>query len=547
MANTFFGLTIASTGLTASNIAINTTAHNISNVNTEGYTRQKAIQHNASSVRVYANYGTVGTGVEVTSIDQIRSSYYDTKYWNNNAYSAQYERFESYESLIEGYLDEFNLQGFNTEYENIMAAVNTLVNDDPSSDVARNQFMNYSQSLCKYFNTLSANLSNVQKQANDEVKSDVEAINTIAEKIASLNKQINTIEVNGANANDLYDARNLLVDELSRYVNTSTDILTLDTGMTEFRVYINNQPLVDCYNYNKLTCVAREVDAKRNASDIEGLYDIKWNNNLYLDIYGDTIKGALKAAIDIRDGCGNGYEVRGLVDASGNFYKQSGKIVDIQTLSDADIATLKASGYSERLVMYEDSYHNSDFKGIAFYKGELNRFTQIFADEFNAIIAKGDLGKDALGNPNKVPDFFVSQFGDEYVSAANLSVNSIVMQDMSLLPFSYDNSKGAANTDMVADLLALKNKNTIDNGTFSERLKSIVSIIAVDSSNIKTFAKNYDNIKATIERQRKSVSGVDENEEAVDMMKFQKSYNLSSKVIQTMQEIYDRLILQTGV
>ena len=83
MANTFFGLTIGSTGLNAGNIGINTTAHNISNIKTKGYTRQQTVQEASYSIRVYQGYGTVGTGVSVTQIKQLRSSYYDTKYWNN--------------------------------------------------------------------------------------------------------------------------------------------------------------------------------------------------------------------------------------------------------------------------------------------------------------------------------------------------------------------------------------------------------------------------------------------------------------------------------
>ena len=71
MANTFFGLTIGSSGLFASNAAINTTAHNISNINTKGYTKQVSNQQAAESIRVYQSYGTVGTGTAVISIDQL--------------------------------------------------------------------------------------------------------------------------------------------------------------------------------------------------------------------------------------------------------------------------------------------------------------------------------------------------------------------------------------------------------------------------------------------------------------------------------------------
>ena len=166
MANTFFGMTIASSGLAASNISINTTAHNISNVNTEGYTKQYANTSPSSSIRVYSTYGTVGTGVTVNSIDQLRSSYYDTKYWNNNANYGEYSTLERYSLLAEDYLDEFTLEGFITEYENLFKTINSLTMD-PTSDVARNQFVNYSLSLCNYFNTLSTNLADIQKSAND--------------------------------------------------------------------------------------------------------------------------------------------------------------------------------------------------------------------------------------------------------------------------------------------------------------------------------------------------------------------------------------------
>lgn len=119
MANTFFGLTIGSSGLFASNAAINTTAHNISNINTKGYTKQVSNQQAAESIRVYQSYGTVGTGTAVVSIDQLRSSYYDTKYRHANTNCGQYDSLQNYTTLVEDYLDEFNLNGFTKEYQNL--------------------------------------------------------------------------------------------------------------------------------------------------------------------------------------------------------------------------------------------------------------------------------------------------------------------------------------------------------------------------------------------------------------------------------------------
>lgn len=541
MANTFFGLTIGASGLNASNVAINTSAHNISNVKTKGYTRQVATQQATSAIRVYATYGTVGTGVEVSQIDQLRSQYYDTKYWNNNANYGKYSSLESSMALMEGYLDEFNLSGFTTEYSNLFKAINTLTTD-PSSDVARNQVLNYAQSLCDYFGTVSSNLSSVQQSANDEVKTTVDSINTIARQIALYNRQINTIEVNGGQANDLRDSRALLVDELSTYINTTVKETDMGSGLTEYTVYIDGQKLVDGYDCNELLCKARATGEKRNASDIDGLYDIEWATGMEFNMYRSTFSGSLRGAIDMRDGCNKCYEVVGLRDSNGDFLKDSnGKIIDVQDLSEADYNSYVSAGYHKDVTTYIDGYRNSDYKGVPYYQAQLNTFVQSFTSAFNEIISKGDL------DGKTVPDFFVSKYNEPYLTASTVCVNSKIKEDISLLPVSFDNSKGVGNTDMAKELFALKDKDILNYGTFLENLQSIVSVAFIDTSRARNFSSNYKSIKETVENQRLSVSGVDEDEEAVDLVKYKEAYGLASKVISVMQEIYDKLIEQTGL
>lgn len=541
MANTFFGLTIASSGLGASGLAINTVAHNISNVNTKGYTKQQTVQEASSAIRVYTNYGTVGTGVSVTEIKQLRSSYYDTKYWNNNSVCGNYSTLESYTTLIEDYLDEFNLDGFTTEYKNLFEAVNSLTKD-PHSVVARNQLVNYAQSISEFFNTMTTNLNSVQKQADDEVKSTANAINTVAQEIASLNKQINTIEVNGGAANDLRDARALLIDELSGYINTTVKETEVGNGVTEFCVYVDGYSLVDGYDYNQIVCTPRAADNRRNASDINGLVELSWNNGMEFNMYRSSLSGSLKAAIDVRDGCNDCYEVVGLKDADGNFLKDAdGKVVDVQDLTETEYEQYKAQGYTKELTVYVDQYRNSDYKGVPYYQSQLNEFVRAITSEFNAVIAKGDR------NGEPPIDFFTSKYGEEYISAAGVTVNPDIIRDISLLPYSFDDAQGAANSDMADALYALKEKETINNGTFLEYLQSMVSVAYIDTARAKTFASNYNNIKDTINNQRLSVGGVDEDEEAVDMVKFKEAYSLASKVVSVMQEIYDKLIQETGV
>ena len=300
MASTFFGLSISYKGLQAAQTSITTTAHNLSNINTDGYTKQSVLLQASDALRTYSTYGTIGSGVNVVEIKQTRDSYYDEKYRNNCANYGQYEAKNNYMTQVEDYLNEFLLSGFSKEYGNFFDAVNQLT-ITPADTSAKNQLINNAKSMTDYFNTLANNLRNVQADANNEVKDTVEHINTLAQNITALNKQINQIEACYGDANDLRDQRNALVDELSKAVNITVSETEIQNGLTSFQITINGQSLVNDYSYRTLEVVARgEV---RNTSDADGLYDIKWNDGSDFNIYSDSLGGQLKALIDIRDGC----------------------------------------------------------------------------------------------------------------------------------------------------------------------------------------------------------------------------------------------------
>ncbi len=92
MPSQFFGLNIAYTGLLASNAAMNTTANNIANVQTEGYSRQRVTQQAANALRTFQTYGCAGAGVETLAIELVRDEFYDGRYWDNNAKVGEYSQ-----------------------------------------------------------------------------------------------------------------------------------------------------------------------------------------------------------------------------------------------------------------------------------------------------------------------------------------------------------------------------------------------------------------------------------------------------------------------
>jgi flagellar hook-associated protein 1 FlgK len=325
MTSTFFGLGIAASGLNSYQAKMNTTANNVSNLETDGYSRQQVNVSSSVSLRSYTPYGSISTGVSTDSVTRIRDEYYNVKYWENQSNYGKAEIKEYYMKQIEDYYtDNATNPGFSTLYAKMFNALDT-VKDNAGDDTKRAQFISDATQLTDYFNSTSQNLKTLQSDVNDQIKDTVDQINSIAKKISVLNKQINLIETQSKNmhANELRDQRDLLIDQLSQYVTVDTEevkvrdtrtskLAKLDhnveeiyTGATTYTVKIGGQVLVDNYDYNPLQVKTR--DNKYNQSDIDGLYDVTWaSNGRYngqtLNLFGTNMGGKLRGLLEIRDG-----------------------------------------------------------------------------------------------------------------------------------------------------------------------------------------------------------------------------------------------------
>ena len=154
---------------------------------------------------------------------------------------------------------------------------------------------------------------------------------------------------------------------------------------------------------------------------------------------------------------------------------------------------------------------------------------------------------DTTDAKNKGIPLFVVQDGSGVLTATTVSVNSALLEDADKLATKSNVGDGESQCDLIEQINALQKKKIFDGGTGAYFLESIVSDVSIDSSKAKTFLSNYNNMKTTIQNQRLSVMGVDTDEEAMDLMKFQQAYNLNSKMMSVMNEIYDKLINQTGL
>ena len=137
------------------------------------------------------------------------------------------------------------------------------------------------------------------------------------------------------------------------------------------------------------------------------------------------------------------------------------------------------------------------------------------------------------------------------LTALNWELNQQWKKDPAKVAVSYadDIAQGNVEARPIVDkiIYGMTDQTMYSQGTVSHFMQAITTTMAVDISKTDTFTSNQDDIRYTIDSQRSSVSGVDENEEAADLTKFQNLYNLASKVISVLNEVYDKLINQTGV
>ena len=629
MASTFFGLTIGKSGMYASQASLNTTAHNVSNAKRAGYTRQVVTQQASTPLAMYSRAGMAGTGVDVTNVARVRNIYYDEKYRDSNTAYGNYNTKNYYLNSIQSYFSETNSEGLTATYTDFCMALKDLKNN-VSDTTMRTAVAEKAENLTAYVNSLANSLQTIQREANVDIKTTVDHINSIAAQIATLNKQINTLELRGSIANDLRDKRDLLVDELSEYANISVtetsrgDELTM---LNEYTIKLDGKTLVDTYNYNTLITTARET--KVNQNDIDGLYEITWSDGQDFNSASITLGGKLQALFEIRDGNNKanftgtaktkskkGDESITVVGTSCNninklnIPEQDGELkvgnrmyyYDYFEVNVTDEGTYEYTFYGLKdekgnpgLKIDSDNLDVSIgtsivYKGVPYYQAQLNEFVRTYAAQFNTIHnggedLRGENGLDLFNgtcavtghnytltedlndlidkdgnikfssvietdnNKNIVYNSDGKTVKGTYynLTALNFAVNEDILDDPLKLACAEELDNGVDECTYLDKLIALQNNaDMFKEGTPAQFLQSFTANISIDTEQATLFATSQSNIRASIDTQRMEISSVDEDEEAMSLVKYQNIYELSCKVVSVKDEIYDKLINGTG-
>lgn len=446
----FSGLQIGKSGMGAAQRAMDTAAHNLANINTDGYTRQRVELRTAASQReVISRHGTtqVGMGVDAAAIIRIRQAFSDGVFRDQKSQSASTKAQAEMLARAEAALG--------TVDDGLPAAVETFWNaweglsQDPTNLTLRDQVLDAGRAVARWFGSASTSLSAVASEATGRAAESVEAINQAAVALADLNERIRDVVGRGGSPNDLLDERDRLLDELGG-LSGATSVAEANG---EVRVFIGSVPIVD---QDRAHLLELATDGTPQWAD---------------DGKPVAATGKLGADVSMAAGTIPGY----LAD------------LDAVAVAFRDLVnTTHAGGF--------------DLNGVA-------------GGAFYAGTSAADLGLAAGLHARSLAASAAGQTGDGNHALAMGSLRDYL---------------GASGQTIGGDLRTLAGRI----GTAAVRAESQS---AVDEATL-----------ASLEDRRLSEQGVSIDEEMTDMLRFQRAYEASARVITVMDQMLDRLINGTG-
>lgn len=284
---------IAKSGMFANRSALATTGHNIANVNTEGYSRQRVEQTPNEPVGIGGL--NLGTGVKVSQIRRINDEYLTRQIQNESKFLGQYEEKGIALGQAENIFNEITSDGMNRLIVKFFNEFRKLGNE-PESEALRATVRESAHQIVGDFHRISRGIRDIQKNIDRRMVSDVREANELVERIGHLNLMIRKYEMNSGESPDMRDERDLAVQKLATLLDVS--VATNETGELTISV-AGVGPLVSGSLVNKLYLETRKADPESGTP--EGSYDVKLENLVQPTITHRLKNGKFAGLIEARD------------------------------------------------------------------------------------------------------------------------------------------------------------------------------------------------------------------------------------------------------
>jgi len=595
MSNGMSGLYVGTSGLNVAQAALNTTANNLANINTVGYTRQQ-ITYSTSSYYSVGNNATTklvcGTGVDVSEIRRVRDELIDKAYRQEKGrlgyYDSQYDAVTEVESLF-GELDD---NSFKSTMTDLLTSINE-VSKNPTSTIARSSLLQTANTFLDKASSIYSSLKDYQTTLNTKINNMVNKINSLGKTICDLNKKITDVECIGQKANDLRDQRDNALDELSGYIKIQyqedkdgTVTVTAEGAAFVSKNAVYNMATEKIEGTDLLKPVWPLIENRDVFVDAEQISAI--DNNDIGELKGLLISRGYKAVnyadvpVEPTKPDATGYDMtdatqlaayQAAKDKYDIDYKQYGvdctyynKYIDpsviLSTMASLDklvngvvtsmndilcpekttsFTAADGTAYTDVSVldMKNTSYGDDADKSVGvelFARNNTERYIKVTGNDGTMYYVRNN--KNELGLPS------------DY-TLGNIKINETATQNKATLPLTKANGeedfvKGQALVDAWTVKFASLNPSTYAKENFGSFYNSLVTEFADTGKILNNMVTNQTTMADGYNGQRLQTEGVSSDEELQNMIKFQQAYNAASRYVNVVSEMLEHIVTRLG-
>ncbi|WP_291567732.1 MULTISPECIES: flagellar hook-associated protein FlgK [unclassified Clostridium] len=570
MSGLFGTLNTSKGAMFAQQTSINVTSHNIANAGTAGFSRQQARLVTSRPITL-TGPGQIGTGVTVAAIERTRDSFLDFQIRRATSNKSMEEMRGKYLSEIENIYNEPGDTGISKLLSEFFDAWQTL-SKHPRNSEARTVVAQKAKMLAEELNHVHKQLNDVKTNTQKEIQHSVFEVNSLIDQLNAVNKQIITITVSGNNPNDLLDTRDLLLDQLSTKFGISTSNKKLN-GMTLKPEGYDVDLLrnIDSEEIHKFAYVS---DIKETAAS--GEYTVTYYKNGDTTNPDNAVTVTMKLSEEEYKSLNEGRVL--ITNEDGNLVGNDGNEVNLTgTIEYKDISNLvfkpKTGGISGFQGIQQDTED---------YIAQLDTLAKTIALSINAI--HGD-----MDDVDKQINFFCIKNIDgtitdkkaidgsgKGITAGNIAINDDILNNVMLINTGIDSKAGADDNKRALIIAGLRdmafqiqkvNANTTladfkkDNKFGDAEVDGVLTFIndpsgmkiegyfinstnklGVQNQDAKRKVANENVLLSGLIASRNSVSGVNRDEEMINLIQFQHSFQANAKMISTVDQLLDVVI-----
>ncbi|MDD7804838.1 MAG: flagellar hook-associated protein FlgK [Endozoicomonas sp. (ex Botrylloides leachii)] len=539
-------LQIGTSGLLASQKSLSVVSNNIANAETEGYSRQ-LVQY-TPNYTFYPTLGALGTGVTANSVNRIASSFLTAELWDSQSRYNNNEVRAQYLNELDQRLGNESLS-LATGFDNFFTALNGS-SIDPFSSSARRVVLTESEALAERFNTQFNYVDSQAIMIGRQLEATTAQANSLLENIAEFNKELIALSTSDQPANELLDKRDLAIRQLSELVTVNA----MEQKDGTINIYMKTgQALVSSSRYNTLN-VAGVV------TDTDG-FNVMLNTESLETQLNSSIGGILGGLL--------GYQANELVQARNELGRLAlvfSDQVNQQLLAGEDLNGNNGIALFSDLNTLAGAYTPLDSVSSAVSTLRIADTNQLMASDYdlrvdnsgnysitrrrdNAIISSGLLSGGSVDTLafDGVEIDIDGAATDQFYRLSPLRYAArdfgVVMSDPEELAYAQPGGGTGDNRNLL-ELIGLQQKKVMNNSqtTLGQGYASFVSDIAVLTSKVKTELEGNTKLLNQAETARSSFSGVNLDEEAASLLRFQQLYSANAQVISVARTTFDSLL-----